>query len=522
MARTRVDLVLINPGGRDRIYQSLGQSLTAIEPPLWVRLIAGYARDRGLSISIIDSEAEEMGPEAVAAAVVERAPRLVCMVVFGHQPSASTQMMIGAAGACMAIRRVSPGTPILIVGGHVSALPERTLREEPVDYACKGEGPATVVALSEALRVAEQAGFANPSHEALAAVPGLVWRRGETVVQNLEVPLTKDLDSDLHGNVWDLLPMHRYRAHNWQCFGNLDSRQPYASIYTSLGCPYQCVFCCINAPFATNRYRMRKPEAVVAEIRHLYDNYGVRTFKIIDEMFVLNERHVLAICDALIATGLGPQLNIWAYARVDTVKSHLPKRLRRAGFRWLALGIESGSHYVRDGAGKALRSENIVEIVREIQAADINVIGNFIFGLPDDDLDTMRETMELALELNCEFANFYSAMAYPGSPLYNQALEKGWALPEAWSGYSQHSYDCLPLPTEKVSAAEVLRTRDDAFHAYFSNPRYLGMVAKRFGLDTRRHIEEMSRQRLRRRLLEGAAGPSSAPAGNAGETRIPT
>ncbi len=522
MARTGVDLVLINPGGRDRIYQSLGQSLTAIEPPLWVRLIAGYVRDRGLSISIIDSEAEEMGPEAVAAAVVERAPRLVCMVVFGHQPSASTQMMIGAAEACTAIRRVSPDSPILIVGGHVSALPERTLREEPVDYACKGEGPATVVALIEALRVAEQAGLANPSHEALAAVPGLVWRRGETVVQNLEAPLTKDLDSDLHGNVWDLLPMHRYRAHNWQCFGNLESRQPYASIYTSLGCPYQCVFCCINAPFATNRYRMRKPEAVVAEIRHLYDKYGVRTIKIIDEMFVLNERHVLAICDGLIATGLGPHLNIWAYARVDTVKSHLPQRLRRAGFRWLALGIESGSHYVRDGAGKALRSENIVEIVREIQAADINVIGNFIFGLPDDDLDTMRETMELAVELNCEFANFYSAMAYPGSPLYNQALEKGWALPEAWSGYSQHSYDCLPLPTEKVSAAEVLRTRDDAFHAYFSNPRYLGMVAKRFGLDTRRHIEEMSRQRLRRRLLEGAAGPSSAPAGNAGETRIPT
>ncbi len=71
----------------------------------------------------------------------------------------------------------------------------------------------------------------------------------------------------------------------------------------------------------------------MAEIRHLYDKYGVRTIKIIDEMFVLNERHVLAICDGLIATGLGPHLNIWAYARVDTVKSHLPQRLRQAGFR---------------------------------------------------------------------------------------------------------------------------------------------------------------------------------------------
>lgn len=509
MEQTAIDLVLINPGGRERIYQSLGEELTAIEPPLWVRLMAGYARDQGLSIAIIDSEAEEMGPEAVAIAAAHQHPRLVCMVVFGHQPSASTQMMIGATEVCAAIRRVAPGTPILILGGHVSALPERTLREEPVDFVCHGEGPATIVALVNALRTAAEAGLLAPTGDALAAVPGLAWWRGESVVQNPDAALTKDLDAELHGNVWDLLPMEQYRAHNWQCFGELASRKPYASIYTSLGCPYRCVFCCINAPFGVNRYRMRKPELVVAEVKHLFDTYGVRTFKIIDEMFVLNDRHVVAICDGLIAAGLGPHLNIWAYARVDTVKAHLLDYLRRAGFRWLALGIESGSSYVRDGAGKALRTENIIDIVREIQAADINVIGNYIFGLPDDDLKTMRETLGLALELNCEFANFYSAMAYPGSPLYNHALEKGWALPEHWSGFSQHSYDCLPLPTEKVSAAEVLRFRDDAFHTYFSSPRYLEMVLRRFGVETQRHVEEMARRRLRRRLLEEASGSVS-------------
>lgn len=507
-----VDLVLINPGGRARIYQSLGQELTAIEPPLWLRLVAGYARDQGLNIAVIDSEADELGPAAVATAVSRYDPRLVCVVAFGHQPSASTQTMIGAAETCAAIRRDVPGTPILIIGGHVSALPERTLREESVDYACHGEGPVTVVALVNALRAAMAAGLAKPSDDALAAVPGLVWSRGESVLQNQDAALTKDLDAELHGNIWDLLPMRRYRAHNWQCFGDLASRKPYASIYTSLGCPYRCVFCCINAPFGINRYRMRKPEVVVAEIKHLFKTYGVRTFKIIDEMFVLNDRHVLAICDGLIAEGLGPHLNIWAYARVDTVKSHLLDRLRRAGFRWLALGIESGSSYVRDGAGKALRGENIVDIVRGIQVADINVIGNYIFGLPDDDLKTMRETLDLALELNCEFANFYSAMAYPGSPLYEQALDKGWTLPAQWSGYSQHSYDCLPLPTEKVSAAEVLRFRDDAFHFYFSSPRYLDMVSRRFGPETRQHIEKMAQRRLRRQLLE-ATEPSASPDG---------
>src|SRR5262249_19166632 len=86
----------------------------------------------------------------------------------------------------------------------------------------------------------------------------------------------------------------------WQCFGELEARRPYASIYTSLGCPYKCTFCCINAPFGTNRYRMRSPDAVAAEIDLLHNTYGVKTYKIIDEMFVLNERHVLGICDLLI------------------------------------------------------------------------------------------------------------------------------------------------------------------------------------------------------------------------------
>jgi radical SAM superfamily enzyme YgiQ (UPF0313 family) len=140
--------------------------------------------------------------------------------------------------------------------------------------------------------------------------------------------------------------------------------------------------------------------------------------------------------------------------------------------------------------------------VRAIQNADINVIGNFIFGLPDDDLDTMRQTLNLAKNLNCEFANFYSAMAYPGSPLYTTAVENGWTLPANWSGFSQHSVDCTPLPTGKISAAQVLRFRDNAFHEYFSNETYLDMVNRKFGTETRDHIEVMSGIKLRRQLLE--------------------
>ena len=491
---SKLDLLLINPGGRELIYQDLGAELSAIEPPLWCRLIAGYAADRGIAVDILDSEADAKGPETVARDVAARKPGLVGVVVFGHQPSASTQQMAGAGPLLRAIKALAPEQKIIIVGGHVAALPVRTMEEEPVDFACNSEGPVTVYQLLQALAAGSSADFSK--------VAGLVWRQDGHVRQNPAPALIADLDADLHGNVWHLLPMTAYRAHNWQCFGNLASRKPYASIYTTLGCPYKCSFCCINAPFGGNRYRMRKPEKVVEEVDFLYRTYGVKTFKIIDEMFVLNDRHVSGICERLAAKPYAHELNFWAYARVDTVRPERLQLLRSAGIRWLALGIESGSAHVRDGAEKSLDADDIVSIVRSIKDAGIDVIGNYIFGLPDDDLVTMQQTLDLAKNLNCEFANFYSAMAYPGSPLYTMAVHNGWELPQRWSGFSQHSYDCLPLPTEKVSAGQVLRFRDEAFHNYFEDPVYLNMVTEKYGMETRRHIEEMTRTRLRRAVLE--------------------
>lgn len=485
-----LDLLLINPGGRERIYQGLGPALTAIEPPLWCRLIAGYVRDRGFSVEIIDAEAIGIGPAAVAQTVAARAPRLVCMVAFGHQPSASTQQMDAASVTCCEIKALSPRQTIVIVGGHVSALPERTLAETVVDFTVNGEGPETVAELLRHLK--------GDHLWALSEVPGLVWRHMDGAVYSNKPAALIDV-KELHGDAWDLLPMRAYRAHNWQCFGDLSARQPYAAIYTSLGCPFKCSFCCINAPFHGNRYRMRDPEAVVAEIDMLHRNYGVSTFKIIDEMFVLNDRHVTAICEGLAAKPYAADLNIWAYARVDTVKAGQLPLLRRAGIRWLALGIESASAYVRDGADKALKTEDIVGTVRAIQAADINVIGNFIFGLPDDTTESMRETLALALELKCEFANFYSAMPYPGSRLFAETPPSD--LPQSWAGYSQHSFDTTPLPTATLTAADVLRFRDDAFHAYFADPGYLESVERKFGAETRAHVEAMASKRLPRKLL---------------------
>jgi hypothetical protein len=162
-----------------------------------------------------------------------------------------------------------------------------------------------------------------------------------------------------------------------------------------------------------------------------------------------------------------------------------------------------GAARVREQVDKDFDEDELYCVIAQVRQAGINVIGNYIFGLPEDDADSLQATLALSLDLNCEFANFYSAMAYPGSPLYAWAVRNGTPLPERWSGYGQHARDCLPLPTHYLTARDVLQFRDAAFHTYFTHPRYLAMIERRFGPAAVAHLRAMTRHRLERDLLDG-------------------
>ncbi|MDD2710052.1 MAG: radical SAM protein [Verrucomicrobiae bacterium] len=487
-----MDLMIVSPGNNKVIYQSLAAEYAAIEPPIWAALLAQGVRSKGYEVKIVDQEAEGLTPEAIAARVLKECPRLTAIVVYGQQPSASTQNMTMAGEMAAAFRKQAPELKTIMLGGHPSALPGQTLRETAVDFVGQGEGIYTLLDLLAAGDLSDPTQWKK--------VRGLWHREGERPVFTGVAPVVpeKELETALPGMAWDLLPMKAYRAHNWHCFGHPDRRQPYASLYTSLGCPFKCSFCCINAPFGRPGIRYWEPEWVIRELDLLAARYGVSNVKIADEMFVLNEARVARLCDLIIERGY--RFNFWAYARVDTVKPELLARLKRAGFNWLCLGIESGSARVRGLAQKGrFQEDEICAIVGRIKDAGIHVLGNFIFGLPDDDLDSMQRTLDLALRLNCEMVNFCSAMAYPGSQLYQLALQRGWPLPAQWHDFSQHSYEQLPLPTGKISAGEVLGFRDRAWQAYFTNPAYLELVRQKFGQPTVDHLTALTKIKLSRR-----------------------
>jgi anaerobic magnesium-protoporphyrin IX monomethyl ester cyclase len=125
-----LDLVLVHPGSRTQIYQSLGSSLSAIEPPVWASLMATFVRRRGFSVDVLDAEGDDLSPKAAATRVAEMNPLLAAVVVYGHQPSASTQNMTAAGALCTALKQMNPERKVLMVGGLVAALPERTVQEE--------------------------------------------------------------------------------------------------------------------------------------------------------------------------------------------------------------------------------------------------------------------------------------------------------------------------------------------------------------------------------------------------------
>ena len=486
-----IDLLLVNPNNK-RTYGKLGESLSAVEPPVWTALIASFARAKGYTVKIIDADAENWGPERTAERIAEENPLLLAIGALGANPSASSTPKMPAVKDLLSFLRDSSITSkIALYGLHPSALPERTLREEGVDFVLRGECFYTITALLEALR----SGGAEKSY----SIEGLWYMRNGEIVPNGWGRIVENID-DLPFAAWDLLPMTRYRAHNWHCFGQLGKRSPYAAIYTSLGCPYDCAYCNIRALYnGRPGIRFRSPENVTEEIDLLVKDHNVRNIKVLDELFILKESRIMEFCDLLI--GRGYDLNIWAYARIDTVNETVLKRMRKAGVRWLCYGIESANEEVRKGVSKGkFDTVKIRKTVEMTRRAGINTIGNFMFGLPEDSLTTMRETLTLAKDLGCEYANFYVTMAYPGSRLYEKLQRDGFSLSDNWAGYSQLNEETLALPTKHLSAGEVLRFRDNAFREYYGNPQYQKMIKDKFGFESAEHIKEMMNYKIQRKF----------------------
>jgi anaerobic magnesium-protoporphyrin IX monomethyl ester cyclase len=206
-----LDLLLINIGGTKKdIYQELSKDFSAVEPPFWAAITADYIRSKGFETKILDANAENLDFKETAEIVKGYNPKLTNIVAYGQHPSASTPLMSGIGKLCTEIKEITPASKIILTGLHPSALPKRTLMEEDTDFVAKGEGFETIL------------GILN--NKDYSEIPGLWYKKDGEIFSNFPPKLIKDLTSELKGVAWDLLPMGKYKAHNWHCLDDLESR----------------------------------------------------------------------------------------------------------------------------------------------------------------------------------------------------------------------------------------------------------------------------------------------------------
>ncbi len=414
-----MDTLLVNPNNR------IVSPFAGIEQPLWLGLIASDMRKNGKEVAILDAEVEDLTLDQTVKRIRDAHARKVIFVVMGNNPSVSSTPKMKVTKALVDI--LIGDMPLAVTGLHPSALPQQTRAELGIEVL-----------------------------------------RGKIFAGTPDMP-------------WDLFPMEKYISHNWQC---LDSspRQPYAVIYTSLGCPFSCDFCPVHALYNwQHKVWYRDIDAVVNDIDILVNKYHVHTIKIWDELFTLNEERVNAICDKLIERDYG--LNIWAYARVDRVSLNMLRKMQLAGIKWVSFGFESGSDSILGDSHKRASISKAYEAVAMAHSVGLWIGGNFIFGLPHDTPTTMLETLEFAKSLNIEWANFYQAKFYPGSKVYDELGEKA---DKNWEDYGQ-----FLNKAGKSDYDSFMVFRDRAFAEYYTSYEYRANIRNKFGQQAVDHIDAM-------------------------------
>lgn len=466
-------ILFVHPSGKKIIFQDLYKEFSAIEPPIWSLLLAYKLREYGHDTSIYNTDIEEWCAET---ALNRYHPDVIIIIAHGQNPSASTQLMPAVINICKDLKNLN-SIKIIVGGNHASALPEKTLCETGCDWVIRGMGVEMIDEICN------------------------YFNRFYGVRNALDLP--DQLDTYFPNYAWDLItPLNNYRAHNWHCFDHLSNRSPYVSIYTSLGCPHKCTYCSINAIFDKPKIRYWSEAKVLEWIDELVNHYHIENIKIADELFMLDYKRVHNICDMLIERKYN--LNFWCYGRIDTIDRFDLQKLKRAGINWISLGIESANADIQKNINKKLGA-NTKGIVKKIQENGISVAANYIFGLPGDNIATMNETKQLAIDINAELNNFYCTMPYPGSLLYKELLNQPNLLPEnngGWIAYSQYGYNTFPLKTDYLTNAQILKFRDETFYQINTSDTYLSNIEKKFGHSAVEHIQAMASIQLKRKLYE--------------------
>lgn len=411
-------------------------------PPYSLVSIAAVLRREGHTIKVLDCPACRIHPHELDAIVMQGAFDLIIAAL-------STETIEDDLRA-LTLLKAKHRSKIIVFGIH----PTVFAYEMVSAYA----SAIDIVIMHEPEETARELTAAMNSGGPIDCVKGIVYRDNKSgaPIRTTPRPYIENLDA-LPFPAWDLVDLRRYRL---PFLG-----RNFTIINTVRGCPFQCSFCNAQAFYGVAA-RARSVPSLIAEIKHNIATVGIRDIFFWGDTFTLLKDQVRALCRALIEENLSIR---WvANSRVDTVDAETLILMKQAGCWMLSFGIESGDEEILRACGKAITRERITGAVRATRAAGILSAGHFIFGLPGETTGSARRTAQFARGLSLDFANFYTAVPYPGSRLYDEALKFGWIKDAGWAHFNQSEF-LMDLPT--IDRARVAAIRKRAKWAFYLHPR---------------------------------------------------
>jgi radical SAM superfamily enzyme YgiQ (UPF0313 family) len=428
--------------------------LGTTKPPLTLALIASLLRDAGCSVRIVDATAAHLSMDEVAARLDAEGFKPT-LIIF---PSTTPTLAADVAEIGRLKQRYQ--APMFCFGPHASTTPAEAMRRAPeVDGMFVGEPEEAALQLA-LLDSVDRAG----------EVASVTWRQNGTVVPHrAHGQFTGFAQAPLPA--WDLLSLTDYSLPM--------VNKPYVLVETSRGCPYTCDFC-VAPIHQGHKFRERSAKALADQIERCHRELGVDFFYLWGDTVTLNVKSFTAFCDELIARNLPIQW--FGNARADNLTDPaFVHRLKRAGCWMLALGIESESEDVRKDMTKRLERQKIQTAFQNMRSAGIKSFAFFIFGYPGETLETMDLTTKYAIQLDPDFANFYPAVPYPGTALYDKAVREGWLKPED-ADWTRMEYSYYLLRGNGLDEQVVMDAINRAKRRFFLRPsyitRHLGDVAR--------------------------------------------
>lgn len=321
-----------------------------------------------------------------------------------------------------------PKVIFVLVGDHVTALPEETLNNCPIDYLLTG-GDYDFL-LINLLAVLQDA--ANTTPDTTRFEPGIYWRDAHGTIQN-SGPFR--LDHDLKTLPWidrELTQWRLYAEKN----GNY-RRLPGTYIMSGRDCWHgRCTFCSWTTLYPS--FRTRAAKEVVDEIEHLVNHYGIK--EIMDDTGCLPAGEWLKLfCNEMIRRGLHKKVKIDCNMRFGCLDLDLCKLMKKAGFRLVLFGLESANQSTLDRLDKAVRVEQIEAGARAAAQAGLNVHVTVMFGYPWEGEAEIANTVAFARKLLRKGYAYTLQVTllipYPGTPLFKELDAKNLLLTRTWDDY---------------------------------------------------------------------------------------